>query len=77
MPDAAPPATPRSPFEPSAPAGTLLLHTRLLGDLRVLGHLDQAAELQALSARTAVYATRARSEGTRRAYSSVWTAFEA
>ncbi|WP_043838047.1 hypothetical protein [Muricoccus aerilatus] len=32
---------------------------------------------QALSARAAVYATRARGEGTRRAYRSAWSAFEA
>ncbi|WP_255531661.1 hypothetical protein [Roseomonas sp. KE2513] len=37
----------------------------------------RATELQALSARAAVYATRARGEGTRRAYRSAWSAFEA
>ncbi|WP_043839260.1 hypothetical protein [Muricoccus aerilatus] len=71
MPNDAPPALTRMPsLPPIAPvaAETLLLHTRLLGDLRVQGSPDQAAELQALSARAAVYATRARGEGTRRAF---------
>ena len=74
-----PPPPPRlpSPMPPaSAAAETLVLHTRLLGDLRVPGTADSAAELQALSARAAIYATRARGEGTRRAYRSVRSAYE-
>lgn len=39
------------------------------------GSPDQAAELQALSVRAAVYATRARSESIRRAYRSAWSVF--
>ena len=68
---------PEEPPPLPQPAKTLLLHTRLLGDLRVQGDPEHAAELQSLSARAAVYATRARGEGTRRAYRSAWSAFEA
>ncbi|MCK8788052.1 tyrosine-type recombinase/integrase [Roseomonas sp. NAR14] len=57
--------------------GTVTLHTSLLGDLVVPGTPAQAAELQALAARAAVYATRARGDGTRRAYRSAWAAYEA
>lgn len=56
--------------------GTVTLSTSLLGDLQVPGTPDQAAALQALAARAAVYATRARGEGTRRAYRSAWRGFE-
>ena len=72
-----PPPLPEASPPPRPPARTLLLRTSLLGDLRVLGSPNQAVELQALSARAAVYATRARGEGTRRAYRSAWGAFEA
>jgi hypothetical protein len=37
----------------------------------------RAAELEELSRRAAVYATRARGDGTRRAYRSAWRQFEA
>lgn len=60
MPDDAPPPRPQTPSAPApapATAETLLLHTRLLGDLRVPGNPEQAAELQALSARVAGYAS--------------------
>ena len=62
---------------PPLPAGALRLSTTLLGDLLVPGGAARVEELQALSARAAVYATRARGEGTRRAYRSAWSAFEA
>lgn len=52
------------------------LHTGLLGELVVPGGAARAAELEALAARAAVYATRARGEGTRRVYRSAWRAFE-
>jgi hypothetical protein len=61
---------------PPLPAGALRLSTMLLGDLVVPDDAARAAELQALSARAAVYATRARGEGTRRAYRSAWSAYE-
>ncbi|MCB4825346.1 tyrosine-type recombinase/integrase [Roseicella aerolata] len=61
----------------SAPDDTdLILETSLFGPLLVPGAADQAEELQALAARAAVYATRARGEGTRRAYRSAWRAYE-
>ena len=68
---------PPAPHQRPLPAGSLRLHTSLLGDILVPGGAARAAELQALSARAAVYATRARGEGTRRAYRSAWGAFEA
>ena len=54
----------------------MTLSTSLLGDLQVLGTPEQAATLQALAARAAVYATRARGDGTRRSYRSAWRAYE-
>jgi hypothetical protein len=54
--------------EPTTGAGTVTLPTSLLCDLRVPGTPEQAATLQALVARAAVYATRARGDGTRRTY---------
>ncbi len=71
-PDSAPPSLPRMPSPTAAPAASapaelLVLHTFLLGDLRVPGS----------SARAAIHATHARGEGTRRAYRSAWNAFEA
>lgn len=48
-----------------------MLHTSLLGDLRVANTAEQAAELQALSAQAVVYYTHACGEGPRRAYRSV------
>ncbi|SHK50946.1 hypothetical protein SAMN02745194_05063 [Roseomonas rosea] len=63
--------------QPPPPPGSLVLHTSLLGDLCVPGAAAHAAELRELSARAAVYATRARGEGTRRAYRSAWGAYEA
>jgi len=70
----------RSPL-PARPAltyaGNLILHTGLLGDLAVPYGAARAAELQALAARAAIYATRARGDGTRRVYRSAWHGYEA
>jgi len=78
MPTPAPPAPPDGPTAPPPPpAGSLRLPTSLLGDLVVPDGAGRADELRALSARAAVYATRARGEGTRRAYRSAWRGFEA
>jgi len=59
------------------PDEVLTLHTGLLGTLSVPGGAGRAAEIQALAAQAAVYATRARGEGTRRAYRSAWRAYGA
>ena len=48
----------------TADADAFTLHTGLLGELVVPGGAPRAAELEALAARAAVYATRARGEGT-------------
>ena len=70
-----PDRTPEPPAPPPEPAtatstGTVTLSTGLFGDLQVPGSPEQAATLQALAARAAVYATRARGDGTRRTYRS-------
>ena len=59
--------------------GALTLHTDLLGDLAVPASAARGApaELEALAARAAVYATRARGAGTRRVYRSAWRAYAA
>jgi hypothetical protein len=62
---------------PNLPEGAFRLETSLLGPLVVPGGAAHAMELEALSARAAVYATRARGEGTRRAYRSAWLCYEA
>src|SRR5690242_19149293 len=74
----APDATPSgaSPGSP-VPAGSLILQTTLLGPLTVPDGAAHAAELEELSRRAAVYATRARGIGTRRAYRSAWRQYEA
>jgi integrase len=54
---------------------TLALETGLLGPLLVPQGAGRALELEALAARAAVYATRARGEGTRRAYRAAWANF--
>ncbi|MBB5695959.1 hypothetical protein [Muricoccus pecuniae] len=69
------PAPPSGP--PPLPTGALRLSTTLLGDPVVPDGATRAAELQALSARATAYATRARGQGTRRAYRSEWGAFDA
>jgi len=57
--------------------GSITLHTDLLGPLTLADAADRAAELAELSRRAAVYATRARGDGTRRAYRSAWRQYEA
>jgi len=75
---AAGPAAPSGPSPGSpVPAGSLTLHTTLLGPLTVPDGAARAAELEELSRRAAVYATRARGDGTRRAYRSAWRQYEA
>ena len=53
-----------------------ILHTELLGDLPLPGPAG-ATELQALAARAAIYASRARGAGTRRVYRSAWRGYAA
>ena len=65
-----------TPHEASAP-GAMLLQTSLFGPLSVPAGAGRAEELEELSRRAAVYATRARGEGTRRAYRSAWRQYEA
>jgi site-specific recombinase XerD len=57
-------------------SGALVLQTALFGPLTVPDGAARAAELEELSRRAAVYATRARGDGTRRAYRSAWRSFE-
>ena len=73
------PSLPPPPADPAAPLppGALILHTSLFGPLYVPDGAGRAAELEELSRRAAVYATRARGEGTRRAYRSAWRQYEA
>ncbi len=71
---AAPSESPPPPFP--IPDGALRLDTGLLGPLLVPGGAARAAELEALSVRAAVYATRARGPGTLRAYRSAWHGYE-
>ena len=51
---------------------SLLLNTALMGELQVPGAADCSAELHLLSERAALYASRARGEGTRQVYRSAW-----
>jgi site-specific recombinase XerD len=78
-PPLAPPADRARHADPTAPLapGALILHTTLFGPLRVPDGAGRAAELEDLSRRAAVYATRARGEGTRRAYRSAWRQYAA
>ena len=76
MPDPNSPPS-RDPIQSAAPDGALRLDTHLLGPLMVPGGACRATELQALSSRAAVYATRARGDGTLRAYRSAWSGYEA
>ncbi len=55
---------------------SLTLHTDLLGPLEVPDGAGRSAELEALAAHAAVYATRARGDGTRRVYRSAWRGYE-
>jgi site-specific recombinase XerD len=60
-----------------APSRSLTLQTALFGPLHVPDGANRAAELEELSRRAAIYATRAKGDGTRRAYRSAWHGFEA
>ena len=65
------------PIPTSLPSsGALTLHTTRFGALTVPGGAARTAELEALSARAAVYATRARGPGTRRTYRSACTSYD-
>jgi site-specific recombinase XerD len=64
------------PADPGAVPGRLTLQTTLLGPLSVPNGANRAAELEELSRRAALYATRAKGDGTRRAYRSAWRSFE-
>ena len=76
-PQAVPSAGPLPSPAPSAtPDGPLTLETDLLGPLTLPDGAARAAELAELSRRAALYATRARGDGTRRAYRSAWRSFE-
>lgn len=55
--------------------GSLTLDTTLLGPLTIPDGAGREAELLELAARVTHYATRARGEGTRRAYRSAWQGF--
>ena len=82
--DLAPPGAGPLPSPADAPAGgaprpsaPLILQTTLFGPLSVPDGAALAAELEELSRRAAVYATRARGDGTRRTYRSAWRHYEA
>ena len=65
-----------SPARSEAPDGPLTLQTDLLGPLTLPDGAARAAELAELSRRAALYATRARGDGTRRAYRTAWRQYE-
>ena len=58
-------------------ADVIILQTGLLGPLSLPHRLGGPGELEALSRRAALYATRARGDGTRRAYRAAWRHFSA
>src|SRR6516165_6619483 len=66
-----------SPSDAAPDDGRFTLETALLGPLPVPDGAAHAAEIDELSRRAAVYATRARGEGTRRAYRSAWIQYAA
>jgi hypothetical protein len=57
------------------PAASFTLQTTLLGPLLIPAGADRAAAIEDLSRRAAFYATRARGDGTRRAYRAAWAGF--
>src|SRR5689334_18374464 len=65
-----------SPARSELPDGPLTLETDLLGPLTLPDGAARAAELAELSRRAALYATRARGDGTRRAYRTAWRQYE-
>jgi integrase len=72
-----PTADPAIPPDAPAAAGSLVLQTSLLGSLTVPDAAGSGADLDDLSRRAAIYATRARGDGTRRTYRSAWRLYEA
>ncbi len=56
-------------------SGPVVLQTSLLGPLTVPDGIARADDLEDLSRRAALYATRARGDGTRRTYRSAWHHF--
>ena len=58
-------------------SGSLTLETSLLGPLTVPDGAARAAEIEELSRRAALYATRAKGENTRRAYRAAWHQYAA
>jgi site-specific recombinase XerD len=73
VPDLALAPSERRPIAP----GPLTLQTTLFGPLTVPDGAEHAAEIEELSRRAALYATRARGDGTRRAYRSAWRQYDA
>jgi hypothetical protein len=67
------------PAPNSAPSGgdALALHTDLLGNPQIPRGASRSAVLEALAARAALYATRARGEGTRCVYRTAWRGYVA
>jgi site-specific recombinase XerD len=63
--------------DPPPAAGPHTLETGLLGPLIVPDGAARVAELEELSRRAAIYATRAKGDGTRRAYRSAWRQYAA
>ena len=72
-----PTPTTGAPDRLPADGTTLTLQTTLFGPLAVPNGAARAAEIEELSRRAAVYATRARGDGTRRAYRAAWRQFDA
>ena len=66
-----------SPADAAVRSGPLTLETSLLGPLSVPDGAGRAAEIEELSRRAALYATRAKGDGTRRAYRAAWRQYEA
>ena len=73
------PPSPGLPDDAAPPPGDdhLALRTDLLGELLVPGGAGRSTELEALAVRAALYATRARGDGTRRVYRSAWRGYAA
>ena len=76
-PAAPPPPSPPCAATPLSRDDRLALRTDLLGELLVPGGGGRGVELEALAARAALYATRARGDGTRRVYRSAWRGYAA
>lgn len=63
--------------DPTDQSEPITVQSSLLGPLQVAACGVAAEQLQDLSRKAAVYATRARGDGTRRAYRSAWRQFQA